>query len=153
MIQARRWLSGVALAGVVLTACGGADDSPEEPSDAGAPSASEPAGEQPAQDRQTTGEPSTGDDTASAFAAEIEAAVTDAAAAFDVASDDIEVVRSEAVTWPDGSLGCPRSGEMYTQALVEGYRIVLSVRGDRVHYHGRSGDEPFRCDDPEEPAG
>ena len=39
--------------------------------------------------------------------------------------EEIAVTRAEAVIWPDGSLGCPRPGEMYTQATVEGYWIVL----------------------------
>jgi len=28
------------------------------------------------------------------------------------------------VTWPDGALGCPQEGRMYTQALVEGARRI-----------------------------
>jgi hypothetical protein len=42
----------------------------------------------------------------------------------------IEVVRAEAVVWNDGSLGCPQPGMMYTQALVDGYWVVLKA-GDR----------------------
>ena len=40
---------------------------------------------------------------------------------------DIKVLSAEAVTWPDGSLGCPQPGMMYTQALVPGFRIVLQA--------------------------
>ena len=40
-------------------------------------------------------------------------------------------VSAAAVTWSDGSAGCPEPGMMYTQALVPGYRIVLQA-GDRV---------------------
>lgn len=43
----------------------------------------------------------------------------------------IEVIRAEAVVWPDGSLGCPEPGVSYTQALVDGYHIELAV-DDRV---------------------
>jgi hypothetical protein len=39
---------------------------------------------------------------------------------------------------------------MYTQALVEGHRIVLIVSGERVRYHAAFGAEPFRCDAPSE---
>jgi hypothetical protein len=42
-----------------------------------------------------------------------------------VAVDDIEVIRSEAVTYDDGSLGCPKPEEMYIMAQVEGYQVVL----------------------------
>jgi hypothetical protein len=37
---------------------------------------------------------------------------------------------------------------LYSQALVEGFRVTLRVDGRLVHYHGVSGQEPFRCDDP-----
>jgi hypothetical protein len=40
-----------------------------------------------------------------------------------------------AVTWPDGSLGCPQPGVNYTMALVPGYRIRVRA-GERVlDYH------------------
>ena len=55
--------------------------------------------------------------------------------------DEIEFVTAEAVTWSDGSLGCPEEGQAYTQALVPGYRVVLDVAGDEVAYHASdSGD-------------
>jgi len=47
----------------------------------------------------------------------------------------IQIVGAEAVVWSDGSLGCPQPGMMYTQALVEGYRVVLEVNGERYDYH------------------
>lgn len=66
--------------------------------------------------------------------------------------DAIELVVAESVVWPDGSIGCPEPGMMYTQALVEGYRIVLTVDGEEVAFHGAGNDPPFRCDGPIEPA-
>jgi hypothetical protein len=72
----------------------------------------------------------------------------DLASAEGVDPDAIEVVSAEAVTWPDGSLGCPEPDGMYTQALVEGYRIVLRVEDTEVAYHGQLGSGPFRCDRP-----
>lgn len=65
----------------------------------------------------------------------------------------VSVVEAELVTWPDGSLGCPEEGETYTQALVDGYRIVVEVDGRQVQYHGAEEERPFRCDDPRPPAG
>lgn len=44
-------------------------------------------------------------------------------------SGDIKVIRSEFVTWNDGSLGCPQKGMYYTQALVDGYWVVLQIEG------------------------
>ena len=49
-------------------------------------------------------------------------------------SKNILVIRSEAVTWSDGSLGCPKPGEFYTQALVDGYWVVLQIEGVNYDY-------------------
>lgn len=84
--------------------------------------------------------------------AAIDTAVADLAATEGVADADIEVVTAERVTWPDGALGCPQPGEVYTQALVPGYRIVLRVASTEYSYHGADGSDPSRCDDPEPPA-
>jgi hypothetical protein len=84
--------------------------------------------------------------------AQVAAAIEDLAATEGVSETNVEVVTAEEVTWSDGSLGCPDPDGMYTQALVPGYRIVLAVDGDEVHYHGADGQAPFRCDDPVPPA-
>jgi hypothetical protein len=39
----------------------------------------------------------------------------------------MDVATVEPVEWRDGSLGCPRKGMTYTQALSAGYRVLLSV--------------------------
>ncbi len=44
------------------------------------------------------------------------------------------IVRAEAVTWSDGSLGCPEPGMFYTQALVDGYWIVVELGGQTLDY-------------------
>jgi hypothetical protein len=62
---------------------------------------------------------------------------------------DITLVTHEKLTWRDGSLGCPEPGKMYTQALVDGYRIVLRAGGEEYFYHGAANEPPFRCDDPD----
>ena len=46
----------------------------------------------------------------------------------------VELVRAEAVTWSDGSLGCPEPGMFYTQALVEGYHVILRAGGEEYDY-------------------
>ena len=80
---------------------------------------------------------------------EVAQAVADAAERTGQDADDVEVVRFEQVTWPDGAIGCPEPGEMYTQALVEGYRIVIAVGDEELTYHGADGQEPFLCEDPQ----
>ena len=43
----------------------------------------------------------------------------------------------QAVIWPDGSLGCPQPGRLYTQALVPGWRVAIAAPGAalRLQYH------------------
>lgn len=52
----------------------------------------------------------------------------------DVDQQNIQIIRAEAVTWSDGSLGCPKPGEMYTAALVDGYWVVLQLDGKNYDY-------------------
>jgi hypothetical protein len=127
--------------GLALAACGEQED---------------PVLEQPPID-DLVGEDDADDDAADDDAAggsdsrEITIATADAAERAGVAESDVTFVGFEMVTWPDGSLGCPEPDTMYTQALVEGYRIVLEAIGERFVYHGALGDDPFHCADPEEP--
>lgn len=81
----------------------------------------------------------------------IDALVEQAADDTGVNADEIGVITAEAVTWSDGSIGCPEEGMGYTQALVPGYRVVLDVDGEEVHYHAGSDGQFFACDDPQEP--
>ncbi|HEU4916709.1 MAG TPA: hypothetical protein VFV13_09115 [Acidimicrobiia bacterium] len=72
-------------------------------------------------------------------------AIDDLAQRLGSSSDAIEVVSAEEVTWPDGSLGCPEPGMSYTQALVDGSKVVLRHE-DRVFvYHAGDDDQPFLC--------
>ena len=66
---------------------------------------------------------------------------------------DIRVQSAQAVTWNDGSLGCPQPGMMYTMALVPGYRIVLEAGGQTYSYHGAEARPPKLCQNPRLPAG
>lgn len=59
----------------------------------------------------------------------------DAAQRAGVAPDRVKILTVEAVTWADGSLGCPEAGMMYTQALVRGYRIAVDASGTILSYH------------------
>lgn len=76
------------------------------------------------------------------------AAVADLAARLNLPPDQIEVVSEEEVTWPDGSLGCPQPGMMYTMALVDGMRIVLRAQGRDYSYHSGGNSDPFLCAGP-----
>lgn len=75
----------------------------------------------------------------------LEAARQDLAERSGVEADDIGVIKARAVTWPNGALGCPEEGMMYTQALVEGFYLVLSDgEGEHAYHAGRDG-KPFFC--------
>ena len=79
----------------------------------------------------------------------VEPALLDLARRLKVSEDPIEVLEVEKVTWPDGSLGCPQPDQMYTQALVEGHRIVLG-HGERAFLYHSGGDAlPFLCESDE----
>lgn len=62
------------------------------------------------------------------------AVVADAAKRLAVEPAQIAVVSVEATTWSDGSLGCPEEGMLYTQALVEGHRVLVSANGTALDY-------------------
>ena len=49
-------------------------------------------------------------------------------------------LRTEAVTWRDGAIGCPASDRLYSQAVVPGWRIVVGDEKRVAIYHAtRSG--------------
>lgn len=64
------------------------------------------------------------------------------------AADSARVVTAEEVMWPNGAIGCPQPGRMYTQALVPGYRVVFEADGQTYAYHAsRAGTFKF-CKQP-----
>ena len=79
--------------------------------------------------------------------------LVDAATRAGVPENAIEVVRAEATTWNDGSLGCPEPGMSYTMALVDGYHVVLEADGEELDYRV-SGNGGFRlCESGGRPGG
>jgi len=58
---------------------------------------------------------------------------------------EIEVVSVDEVDWPDGSIGCPQPGMVYTQAIVNGTRIVLRHAGTDYSYHQGGRRSVFYC--------
>ena len=78
--------------------------------------------------------------------------IEQASAETGVQAGDIQIVTAEAVTWSDGSLGCPEEGQMYTQALVPGYRVILEVAGEEIAYHASEAGDFQACANPELPA-
>jgi hypothetical protein len=64
----------------------------------------------------------------------LEAIQSDLAARSGSASEEIRLIRDQAIIWSDGSLGCPQPGVFYTQAPVNGYWVVLQVGGKEYDY-------------------
>lgn len=137
-----RWVAAVALL-LALGGCAASDD------EAGTASAS--AGSPP--DPAATSEvPSVPVENPTPLDDHVDVATADLAQRRGVAEGEITVVTAERVTWRDSSLGCPEEGRVYSQALVDGYRIVLEVDGEQAAYHGRTGEQPTWCEDPAEDA-
>jgi hypothetical protein len=71
----------------------------------------------------------------------LESILKEAAALAKVARDKLVIVRAESVVWNDGSLGCPEPGMMYTQALVNGYWVVIDAADQNYDFRvGRGGN-------------
>jgi hypothetical protein len=70
----------------------------------------------------------------------LEPILNKAAALAKVAREQLVMVRAEPVVWNDGSLGCPEPGMMYTQALVNGYWVIIDAAGQTYDFRvDRSG--------------
>lgn len=84
----------------------------------------------------------------------VQAAVRDLSARLGIPEEDIEVVvDAKEVQWPDGALGCPEEGKVYTQAVVDGTQVILGA-GERVYdYHAGADGEPFLCPSDERDGG
>lgn len=59
---------------------------------------------------------------------------------------DPTLVSSERIEFSDGSLGCPSPGTSYTQAIVDGYRVIVRADDRTFDYRFGTGDEPRLCE-------
>lgn len=128
---------------LALSACGSDDDGSAadtgtDPESSSSPSASDGTPEVP-------GEETDADDV-------VAAAVADLAEREGADAGEITVASDEAVEWRSGALGCPEAGQMYTQALTPGRRIILTVGGEEFAYHAAATGSASYCETPEEPA-
>jgi hypothetical protein len=64
-----------------------------------------------------------------------EAARADLAARFGAPIDDIEVVSSTAMDWPDSCLGVGAAGEVCAQVITPGFEIILAFGDGQFVYH------------------
>ena len=69
----------------------------------------------------------------------------EAARLANVDRDQLVIARAESVVWNDGSLGCPEPGMMYTQALLNGYWVVIEAAGQNYDFRVGSGGSFRLC--------
>jgi hypothetical protein len=69
----------------------------------------------------------------------------EAAALAKVDREQLVIVRAESVVWNDGSLGCPEPGNMYTEALVNGYWVIIRSRGQTYDFRADSRGSFILC--------
>jgi len=75
----------------------------------------------------------------------VEAATRDLSSRLNIDPATVAVVRTERVTWSDGSVGCPVAGMQYTEALVPGYQVVLRAGGQTFDYHAAANGHFVLC--------
>lgn len=102
------------------------------------PEATDPARPTPAASPEVESVPTLEEDTA--VTGEVPEAIMtavyeDLATTQNISQEAISVIRAEEIIWSDGSLGCPEPGQLYTQAVVDGYWIVLGANGRTYDYH------------------
>lgn len=68
-----------------------------------------------------------------------QAAVSRLASILNLPPEEISVVSTEAVEWPDGCLGVQRPGVFCTQAIVPGYRIILQAGDEQYEFRTNEG--------------
>ena len=142
----RPWHAAVALAALtaVLVAC------TASPGAAGPPGAGGPSGAAESGRPVVTAIPSSAASTEAGSTWPVDQARLDhvldlAAAESGQDRTTLVIVSAEAVTWNDGSLGCPKPGVMYTQALVEGFRVVVAAGDRQLDYHMSQTGQPRLC--------
>jgi hypothetical protein len=63
--------------------------------------------------------------------------------------DEVIVVSTEPVTWPNAALGCPQEGMAYAEVIVEGSIITLEAAGQQYTYHTGGTSSFVLCQDGE----
>jgi len=61
---------------------------------------------------------------------------------------EIEVAQAESLIWNDGSLGCGKPDQSYTQAQVPGYRVILRHANQSFDYRASERGFFMLCEQP-----
>ncbi|UFU06768.1 hypothetical protein [Ruania halotolerans] len=141
--------AAAAAAALLLAGCGPSGDDPSPEPDVTTVEPDEPA--EPTDDPAGADPQEHWDERFADLSEEERAAVDDLAERLSVRYYEIYPEPLEEVAWPDGALGCPQPGQSYTQAVVDGYRLILEYRGDIYAYHAGESGELNYCAEPAEP--
>jgi len=76
----------------------------------------------------------------------LDAVKADLAGRLGVAVDELAVLKGESIVWNDGSLGCPKPGQDYTQVLVPGYWILLTYDNQEFDYRANERGYFLLCE-------
>ncbi len=68
-----------------------------------------------------------------------------------IAPGKLRIVETTSRTWPDGCLGLARPDEMCSQAMVEGWRVVVTDGNRRWVYRTDRSGRTFRLETPTKP--
>ena len=77
--------------------------------------------------------------------ATVDAAMGDAAKRTGLDRSALLLQSAEATVWPNGAMGCPTPGRMYTQAQVPGYRIRIQAGRQVLQYHTDTRQHLLLC--------
>jgi hypothetical protein len=72
----------------------------------------------------------------------------DLAGRLSVGSEQIKLITTTAVEWPDSALGCPQPGYSYLQVITPGFIIRYDVNGTVYEYHTDQTGVFVLCDQP-----
>jgi hypothetical protein len=65
-------------------------------------------------------------------------------------ADTLKLQNKEDAEWPNGGLGCPKEGMMYTEMIVPGYKLTYTDGSTTYEVHtDRSGNSAVWCDNGE----
>jgi hypothetical protein len=66
--------------------------------------------------------------------AAIQAAINQLSSATGVSVQDVQILSTEQVDWPDACLGLPKAGESCAQVVTPGFRVNLQVNGQKYEF-------------------
>lgn len=140
---------------MLMAGCGPVNDADQPPNVTFSPSIPPPTAIRPSQTPTVSGDPAVTTPTQPTPAdpvlrSLIDEAKTDLAQRLSLPVEQITLLEAAAVTWPDGSLGCPEEGMAYAQVLSPGYLIRVEAGGQEYEYHA-SRSTVFYCQNPSPP--